>query len=78
MTRQSYWTIALDQLSVDGAPIATLGREAVIDTGTTYLYGSYADVAALWATVPGSGDLSAIHGPSLCRAFLLPPGLTPT
>jgi hypothetical protein len=34
----------------------------MIFSGTTYLYGSFDDVAALWATVPGSSELSEIHG----------------
>jgi cathepsin D len=49
---------------MNGTSIALDGRSAVIDTGTTYLYGSFADVERLWSTVPGSGNLSDTHGPA--------------
>lgn len=64
VTVEAYWNVTLDAFSMNGTSIALDGRSAVIDTGTTYLYGSFSDVSRLWSTVPGSGNLADTHGPA--------------
>ncbi|KAK4181107.1 putative aspartyl protease [Triangularia setosa] len=48
------WTIPLDSFSFDGKKADLSNKKAIIDTGTTYIFGSPADVAALFKLVPGS------------------------
>ncbi|KAK4194760.1 putative aspartyl protease [Triangularia verruculosa] len=48
------WTIPLDGFSFDGKKADLNLTKAVIDTGTTYIFASPADVAALFKLVPGS------------------------
>ncbi|KAK0732594.1 aspartic peptidase domain-containing protein [Apiosordaria backusii] len=50
------WTIPLDGFSFDGKKADISTRKAVIDTGTTYIFASPLDVAALFKLVPGSSS----------------------
>jgi cathepsin D len=53
----SFWLLSLSAVSVGGTSVAiTTGNTALaaIDTGTTLIGGPTADVAAIWAAVPGS------------------------
>jgi len=53
----SFWLLSLSAVSVGGTSVAiTTGTTALaaIDTGTTLIGGPTADVAAIWAAVPGS------------------------
>jgi len=54
----SFWLLSLASVTVQGQSVQiTTGASALsaIDTGTTLIGGPSADVAAIWAAVPGSG-----------------------
>ncbi|KAH9484946.1 Aspartic protease [Psilocybe cubensis] len=56
-TKPSFWLQTLSAVTVNGQSIpVTPGDSAIsaIDTGTTLIGGPSADVAAIWAAVPGS------------------------
>ncbi|KAJ7068373.1 aspartic peptidase A1 [Mycena amicta] len=64
-----FWLLQLSAVTVQGKSISiTTGNAALaaIDTGTTALGGPSADVAAIWAAVPGS---SRLNDPSLPSGF---------
>ncbi|CAK7209084.1 hypothetical protein SBRCBS47491_000317 [Sporothrix bragantina] len=48
------WAIAMDDMGYNGGKAGITGRLAYIDTGTTYVFGPAADVAALHAQIPGA------------------------
>ncbi|CAK7232570.1 hypothetical protein SCUCBS95973_008303 [Sporothrix curviconia] len=48
------WAIAMGDFGYNGAKAGITGRLAYIDTGTTYVFGPSADVAALHAQIPGA------------------------
>ncbi|CAK7228900.1 hypothetical protein SEUCBS140593_007065 [Sporothrix eucalyptigena] len=48
------WAIAMDDMGYNGGKAGVTGRLAYIDTGTTYVFGPAADVAALHAQIPGA------------------------
>ncbi|KIM45427.1 hypothetical protein M413DRAFT_24631 [Hebeloma cylindrosporum] len=53
----SFWLLSMSAVQVDGTSVAiSTGTTALaaIDTGTTLIGGPTADVAAIWAAVPGS------------------------
>ncbi|KAF7301759.1 Peptidase A1 domain-containing protein [Mycena indigotica] len=64
-----FWMLQMSAITVQGKPITiSTGNAALsaIDTGTTALGGPSADVAAIWAAVPGASRLS---DPSLPSGF---------
>ncbi|KAI2642086.1 aspartic peptidase domain-containing protein [Xylaria nigripes] len=52
----SAWTIPMDDATVDGNPVGLHGKSAYIDTGTSFVFGPPADVAALYRLIPGSSS----------------------
>ena len=73
VTQSLYWRIGLSFIHVNNQPVPTLkSTDAIIDTGTTLAYGSYSDVAALWAAVPGSADMSTTYGAAWKGYYLFP------
>jgi len=61
----SFWLLSLSGATVGGTAVKiTSGDSALsaIDTGTTLLGGPSADVAAIWATVPGSAPSQVNQG----------------
>lgn len=48
------WGLDLDGVSVNGKFFSTKGYGAVMDSGTTYIYGPKAIVQALYAQIPGA------------------------
>ncbi|KAK0674461.1 aspartic peptidase domain-containing protein [Cercophora samala] len=48
------WTIPIEGFSFDGKKAKLNGTKAIIDTGTTYIFGSPVDVAELFKLVPGA------------------------
>lgn len=55
------WTIPMDDLGYDGKSSEIKGRLAYIDTGTSYVFGPGADVAALHKMIPGSTTTDQIE-----------------
>ncbi|KAI1506536.1 acid protease [Biscogniauxia marginata] len=52
----STWTITMDGVTVDGKSARFQGRDAYIDTGTSFVFGPPADVKAVYAMIPGSSQ----------------------
>lgn len=48
------WVIPLEDMSYDGKKAGITGRNAYIDTGTSYVFGPATDVAALHKQIPGA------------------------
>lgn len=48
------WAIPMDDVLYDGKSASVKGRQAYIDTGTTFVFGPPDDVKAFYALVPGS------------------------
>lgn len=48
------WAIPMDDMGYNGGKAGITGRLAYIDTGTTYVFGPAADVAALHKQIPGA------------------------
>ncbi len=48
------WSIPMDDMAYDGKPSGIKGRLAYIDTGTSYMFGPEADVAAIHKVIPGA------------------------
>lgn len=48
------WAIPMDDMGYNGGKAGITGRLAYIDTGTTYVFGPSADVAALHKQIPGA------------------------
>ncbi|KAH6656757.1 aspartic peptidase domain-containing protein, partial [Truncatella angustata] len=48
------WSIAMDDVSAGGESAGVKGREAYIDTGTTYAFAPPDDVKAMYALIPDS------------------------
>ncbi|KAI0882511.1 acid protease [Annulohypoxylon maeteangense] len=48
------WAIPMDDVLYDGKSANVKGRQAYIDTGTTFVFGPPSDVKSLYALVPGS------------------------
>ncbi|KAL0581946.1 hypothetical protein V5O48_000003 [Marasmius crinis-equi] len=62
VTTVGYWQINADGVSVSGKQVA--GQfVAIVDTGTTLVYGDPGSVEALYAAVPGARDASLTVGP---------------
>jgi len=61
----SFWLLSLASVTVQGKSVQiTTGASALsaIDTGTTLIGGPTADVTAIWAAVPGSGQSQVSQG----------------
>jgi len=56
----TFWLLTLSSMVLGGKKIPVTSSTALsaIDTGTTLIGGPTADVAALWATVPGSAQMT--------------------
>ncbi|KAL1901507.1 hypothetical protein Sste5346_001914 [Sporothrix stenoceras] len=50
------WAIPMDDMGYNGDKAGITGRLAYIDTGTTYVFGPAADVAALHKQIPGASS----------------------
>ncbi|MBH1945558.1 hypothetical protein I5L01_15155, partial [Erythrobacter sp. YJ-T3-07] len=53
-TADGSWSIAMDDVSAGGKSAGVKGREAYIDTGTTFAFAPPADVKAMYALIPGA------------------------
>ncbi|KIL00723.1 hypothetical protein PAXRUDRAFT_129223 [Paxillus rubicundulus Ve08.2h10] len=51
---QTYWTVAMEGVSVDGSRVSTQGLNGIIDTGTSFLYVPKDKADAIYALIPGS------------------------
>jgi len=58
VTQQTYWTVAMDDLTISGKSYTKV-RKAVVDSGTSLIAGPAADVKAIAAAV---GAHALIHG----------------
>jgi cathepsin D len=61
----SYWLLGLSGVTVNGSPISVqtgTSALAAIDTGTTLIGGPSADVAKIWAAVPGANASTENQG----------------
>ncbi|KAG6840112.1 hypothetical protein C0991_008902 [Blastosporella zonata] len=61
----TFWILSVSAVTVQGKKVAiTAGdvAQAAIDTGTTLIGGPSADVAAIWAAVPGSQTVPSMSG----------------
>ncbi|KAG6846654.1 hypothetical protein H0H93_012601, partial [Arthromyces matolae] len=62
----SYWLLQMNTVTVQGKSVAITNSGivslAAIDTGTTLIGGPTADVAAIWAAVPGSQTVPSMSG----------------
>jgi hypothetical protein len=54
------WAIQMDDLSFDGKKSGVSNRLTYIDTGTSYMFGPPADIAALHKLIPGSASSDGI------------------
>ncbi|OAA66447.1 aspartic-type endopeptidase [Niveomyces insectorum RCEF 264] len=54
------WAVPLDDIGYNGGKAGVTGRLAYIDTGTTYVFGPPADVAALHKQIPGASSSDGI------------------
>ena len=54
---QGYWQITFDAISVNGNVIPVTNQDAIIDTGTTLVYGDLESVSNIYAQIPGSAPL---------------------
>jgi cathepsin D len=54
---QGYWQTAFDAVSVNGNDISVSTKDAIIDTGTTYIYGDQESISNIYAKIPGSALL---------------------
>lgn len=57
VTQKAYWQVTMNSAKTNGA-VTVSSRGAVIDTGTTVIYGPSKDVQAFYAKYPGSTPLS--------------------
>ncbi|CED82068.1 aspartic protease [Phaffia rhodozyma] len=78
VTQKAYWTIALGGVSVNGAAINPSVSSAIIDTGTTLVYGPTAGVAALYAKIPGSASMADTYGSDYQGYYTFPCSAVPT
>ncbi|KAH8118719.1 acid protease [Phellopilus nigrolimitatus] len=59
VTEAGYWQITLGGVSVGSKTIFSNGVDAIVDSGTTLLYGDSANVKKIYAAIPGSKDASS-------------------
>lgn len=64
------WAIPLDDISYDGKKAGIVGRNAFIDTGTSYVFGPAADVALLHKLIPGATTLDGVTYTIPCTGSL--------
>jgi len=55
-----YWQTAADDIFVNGKPIGFSGKDAVFDTGTTFVTMPHADAAKVHKLIPGSIDIGSV------------------
>ncbi|EJU04652.1 acid protease [Dacryopinax primogenitus] len=51
-----FWAASIRALSVNGHAVKLSAQDVIFDTGTTLLYGPYADISALHSQIPGSSS----------------------
>ena len=61
MPSQGFWQITLESVNVNGRSVAR-GLSAIIDTGTSLVYGDTNTVIALYNGIPGSRNASRTVG----------------
>ncbi|KAG6828378.1 hypothetical protein H0H92_008177 [Tricholoma furcatifolium] len=61
VTTRGYYQVALEDFTVNGSPLSG-GYDAIIDTGTTLIYGGSDIVAQFYAAIPGAKDASETVG----------------
>ncbi|KAG6902288.1 hypothetical protein C0995_001898 [Termitomyces sp. Mi166 len=61
VVQQGFWQVDLDAVNVGGKPTRT-GLSAIIDTGTTLVFGDLNSVKSLYAAIPGAADASSTIG----------------
>ncbi|KAI0272452.1 aspartic peptidase domain-containing protein [Gloeopeniophorella convolvens] len=54
VTKEAYWQVTLDEITVDDRPVLLSTFPVIIDTGTTLLVGPPQEVAAVYAQIPGA------------------------
>lgn len=54
---QGYWQTSFDAISVNGNGISVRTRDAIIDTGTTFILGDQQSISNIYAKIPGSAAL---------------------
>lgn len=62
VTKQGYWQVALQGVSVNGASVSSSATPSIIDTGTTLVVAPTAQAKALYKAIPGSKDASKTIG----------------
>ena len=66
---QAYWQAEIDSVAVDGHVAGAL-QPAVIDTGTTLVYGDPVTVQAIYSHIPGSAPIANEEGYYSCEHLL--------
>ncbi|KAG6823933.1 hypothetical protein H0H92_008573, partial [Tricholoma furcatifolium] len=61
VTTRGYYQVALDDFIINGTPMPA-GYDAIIDTGTTVIYGTSHIVAKFYAAIPGAKEASKTVG----------------
>ncbi|KAM5544249.1 hypothetical protein V8D89_001909 [Ganoderma adspersum] len=62
VSQVGYWQIGGGQVAANGVAVGGTGFDAVIDTGTTIMYGDADQVATLYGAIPGSATFDAQNG----------------
>ena len=62
VSQVGYWQIGGGQAAANGVAVGSTGFDAVIDTGTTIMYGDADQVATLYGAIPGSATFDAENG----------------
>ncbi|KAH8118711.1 acid protease [Phellopilus nigrolimitatus] len=62
VTQVGYWQIELSGASVGSATAFSSGVAAIVDSGTTVVYGDSTNVEKIYAAIPGSADASYTIG----------------
>lgn len=58
---QGFWQVDLDAVNVNGEPVVP-ASSAIIDTGSTLVYGNSTHVRSFYSAIPGSRDASDTVG----------------
>jgi hypothetical protein len=56
VSKQGFWEVAVDAVSMNGADLGLTGRTAILDTGTTLLIVPPGDAQAIHKAIPGAKD----------------------
>jgi hypothetical protein len=62
------WAIPMDDIAYDGKKAGIKGRSAYIDTGTSFMFGPPADVAAIYKLIPGASTSDQVTYTVPCQA----------